>query len=168
MSAQHIFDHAPLGSLIRYSNKTPKPLARFINKVRAWEHENGVGRLIRKEPAVQRATWASPACITLPCGNYSSHGTVVLTVRHSHCVTSPLEFSVVGRPAPGSILVLKHWAGSVELLHVADDRAAAEFWLKTNHYSDAILEEVLDETPTAAPEAAREANDEVPGHRSGP
>jgi hypothetical protein len=68
MSAQHIFDHAPLGSLIRYSNKTPKPPARFVNKLWAWEHENGVGRLIRKEPAVQRATYASPACITLHCG----------------------------------------------------------------------------------------------------
>ena len=148
MSAQHIFDHASLGSLIRYSNRAPKPPARFVNKLRSWEHENGVGRLIRKEPTVQRATWASPACITLHCGNYSSHGTVVLTVRHSYCVTSPLEFSVVERPAPGSILVLQHWASSVELLHVAANRAAAESWLQNNRYSDAVLEEVLDETPS--------------------
>ena len=148
MSAQHIFDHAPLGSLIRYSNKTPKPPARFVNKLRVWEHENGVGRLIRKEPAVQRATYASLACISLHCGNYSSCGTVVLTVRHSHCVTSPLEFSVVERPAPGSILVLQSWAGSIELLHVAETRAAAETWLQNNRYSDAVLEEVLDETPS--------------------
>jgi len=146
MSAQHIFDHASLGSLIRYSNRAPKPPARFVNKLRAWEHENGVGRLIRKEPAVQRATWASPACITLHCGNYSSHGTVVLTVRHSHCVTSPLEFTVVEHPAPGSILVLKHWAGSVELLHLANNRVAAELWLQMNRYSDAVLEEVLDDS----------------------
>ena len=70
-----------------------------------------------------------------------------LTVRHSHCVTSPLEFAVVERPAPGSILVLTHWAGSVELLHVAADRTAAEYWLQSNRHTDAVLEEVPDETP---------------------
>ena len=144
MSAQHIFDHAPLGSLIRYSNGAPKPPTRFVNKVRTWERENGVGRLIRKEPAVHRATWNSPACITLHCGSYSSHGTVVLTVRHSHCVDSRLAFSLEDRPTAGSILVLQHWAESIELLHVAANRLAAESWLQTNPYSDAVLEEVSD------------------------
>ena len=148
MSAQHIFDYAPLGSFIRYSNGAPKPPTRFVNKVRTWERDNGVGRLIRKEPAVHRATWNSPAYITLHCGSYSSHGTVVLTVRHSHCVDSRLMFSLDERPAAGSILVLQHWAGSIELLHVAANRLAAESWLQNNRYSDAVLEEVLDVTPS--------------------
>lgn len=149
MSAQHIFDHAPLGSLIHYSYGSPKPPTRFVNKVRTWERENGVGRLIRKEPAVHRATWNSPACITLHCGSYSGHGTVVLTVRHSHCVDSRLAFSIEERRAAGSTLVLQTWAGSIELLHVAANRLAAESWLQTNHYSDAVLEEVSDGTSSS-------------------
>ena len=106
---------------------------------------------------MQRATWASPASITLHCGNYSSHGTVVLTVRQSHGVDSPMEFTLLERPVPGSILILNHWAGSVELLHLADNRAAAETWLQKNRYSDAILEEALDEAPSCQLDLGRVA-----------
>ena len=45
MSAQHIYDHAPLGSLIKYADGAPKPPARFTRKLRDWESRNGVGRL---------------------------------------------------------------------------------------------------------------------------
>jgi hypothetical protein len=72
----------------------------------------------------------------------------VLTVRQSHCVDSPMEFSVVEHPAPGSILVLQSRAGSVELLHVAANRTAAETWLQNNRYSDAVFEEVPLEATT--------------------
>ena len=51
MSAQHIYMSAPLGSIIRYSDGTPKPPARFKRKFAAWENNNGGGRLVRKTPS---------------------------------------------------------------------------------------------------------------------
>ena len=41
MSAQHIFDNTPLGSIIRYSDGSPKPPARFNKKLEQWESNNG-------------------------------------------------------------------------------------------------------------------------------
>jgi len=37
MSASTIFDTAPLGALIRYTDGSPKPPSRFIKKLAAWE-----------------------------------------------------------------------------------------------------------------------------------
>ena len=50
MSATTIIDTAPLGALIRYTDGSPKPPARFTKKLAAWERSNGVGRLVKKEP----------------------------------------------------------------------------------------------------------------------
>ena len=49
MSATTIIDQAPLGALIRYTDGSPKPPARFTKKLAAWERSNGVGRLVKKE-----------------------------------------------------------------------------------------------------------------------
>jgi hypothetical protein len=44
MSVKAIYDSAPLGALIRFSNGELRPPARFTRKVAAWERVNGVGR----------------------------------------------------------------------------------------------------------------------------
>ena len=36
MSAQLIYDHAPLGAIIRYSDSTPRPPKRHRRKLQAW------------------------------------------------------------------------------------------------------------------------------------
>jgi len=51
MSPHIIFDIAPLGALIRYSDGSPRPPGRFGKERAAWERRNGLGRLVRKEPA---------------------------------------------------------------------------------------------------------------------
>ncbi len=95
MRAQQIFDTAPLGSLIRFSNGEPRPPARFTRKLRAWENENGVGRLVEKRPAYIAATYRSAAGFTLHLGNYGSEGTIVLVVRRGYLVVSiPAGFLV--------------------------------------------------------------------------
>jgi hypothetical protein len=150
MSAQTIFDTAPLGSLISYSDGKPKPPARFVNKLRAWQRSNGIGRLIRRDAPIHWSTYASPAGITLHQGDFASGGVVVMTVHHTYLVTSDLAFAIVARPAPGSILVLHPWGGHVELLHLALDRSAAQAWLAKNHYSDAVLEEAPSDASAAS------------------
>ena len=69
MTASLIFD-APLGSLVAYSDNQPKPPARFTKKLAAWKSRNGVGRLIRKEPARERPTYTSPPSLTLHEGDF--------------------------------------------------------------------------------------------------
>ena len=83
MSAQHIYDHAPLGSLIKYADGAPKPPARFTRKLRDWESRNGVGRLVKKEPPRERPTYSSPAYFTLHEGNFGEGGMIIVTVMRT-------------------------------------------------------------------------------------
>jgi hypothetical protein len=142
MSAHIVYDSAPLGSVIRYSDGTPKPPVRFRKKLATWESRNSTGRLIRKEPPRERATYTSPACFTLHEGDFGQAGTVVLSIRRTYSVESDLRFEIVERPAIGMVRVLQDLGDSPELLHLASDREAAERWLAGNRYSRAWLEEV--------------------------
>ena len=72
MSATTILETAPLGALIRYTDSTTKPPARFTKKLAAWERSNGVGRLVKKEPPRPYPTWTAPASFTLASGRSSS------------------------------------------------------------------------------------------------
>ena len=49
MSPTTIIDTALFGALIRYTDRSPKPLARFTKKLAAWERSNGIGRLVKDE-----------------------------------------------------------------------------------------------------------------------
>ena len=142
MSAHIVHDSAPLGSVIRYFDGTPKPPARFRKKLSAWESCNGTGRLAKKEPPRERPTYSSPACFTLHEGDFGDCGVVVVSVRRTWSVESNLRFEIVERPAIGMVRVLQDLGDSLELLHLARDREAAERWLANNSYSRAYLEEV--------------------------
>jgi hypothetical protein len=142
MSAHIVYDAAPLGSMIRYSDCTPQPPARFRKKLSAWESRNGSGRLLKKEPPRSRATYSSPACFTLHEGDFGQGGVIVVSIRRTWSVESDLRFEIVERPAIGMIRVLQDLGDIPELLHLARDREAAERWLASNRYSRAYLEEV--------------------------
>ena len=142
MSAHILYDSAPLGSVIRYSDGTRETAGPFQKKLSAWESRNGAGRLVRKEPPRTRATYSSPACFTLHEGDFGQGGTIVVSVRRTYSVESDLRFEIVERPAIGMVRVLQDLGDSPELLHLARDREAAERWLASNPYSRAYLEEV--------------------------
>ena len=142
MSAQNIYDSAPLGALIRYSDGTPMPPARFNKKVAAWKRNNGVGRLVRKTPSFVMGRYTAPASLTLHEGNFASAGVIVLTVHRSFNLTGNVTFEVVSTPRPGTCRVLQPFGESVELIHLARDRAAAQAWLRENPEPHARLEEV--------------------------
>ncbi|MBN9078015.1 MAG: hypothetical protein J0H84_17545 [Rhizobiales bacterium] len=142
MSAHIIYDSAPLGSVIRFSDDAPKPPVRFSRKLAAWERRNSIGRLIRKEPPRERATYTSPAGFTLHEGDFGQAGTIVVSVRRTCTVESDLRFEIVERPAIGMVRILQDLGDSPELLHLARDREAAERWLACDRYSRAYLEEV--------------------------
>jgi hypothetical protein len=152
MSVKVIYDRAPLGALIRFSNGQPKPPARFTRKVAAWERVNGVGRLIRKSPPLISGACLSPATITLHEGDFASNGVVVLVVHRTHDLDSDLCFEVIGVPPPGSCRIVQPFGETVELIHLADDRTAAEAWLQAHRYAHARIERVgVDGEGEAAP-----------------
>ena len=142
MSASLIFDNAPLGALVAYSDGAPKPPARFTRKLAAWERRNGVGRLVRKQPGRERPTYSSPPCFTLREGDFSSGGIIIVRVMHTYGLDSDLQFRVVERPKVGQVRVVQNIGDDVELLHLADNREAAELWLAKAGYSRARLDEV--------------------------
>ena len=151
MSAQLIFDTAPLGSLIRFSNGEPRPPARFSRKLRAWNNDNGLGRLVERSPArTSGSGTVSPASFVLHLGNFDSQGIILVTIRRHYSLNSKLQFEVMEVPRAGMVRVLTHYADRDELRHLADDMAAAELWMAQNRYSDMRTEVVVDESLVCA------------------
>jgi hypothetical protein len=142
MTASLVFDIAPLGSLVAYANGEPKPPARFTKKLAAWERNNGVGRLVRKEPMRERPTYTSPPCFTLHEGNFGQGGIILVTIMRTYGIDSRLTFRVVERPQIGQVRVVQDIGDNVELLHLAESREAADLWLAKTRYSRARCEEI--------------------------
>lgn len=148
---------APLGALLRYSDGQPRPPVRFNKKLAAWERTNGVGRLIKKTPAVVRPTYSIPEGFTLHHGDFGSGGVIVMVVTMTYSVDSPLHFDIINQPAPGMVRVLTQWEGVDELRHLAPDMATAQSWLASHRYSNARFEVVGDEANPILPEIGRAA-----------
>lgn len=142
MSAQLIFDLVPLGSIVTYSDGSPRPPERHRKKLADWENRNSGGRLIRKQAQARVGNTTLPASITLHKGDYGSQGTIVLRVHQTFSVNSDLKFVVKERPAIGSFLVLDRPGEAAELVYLASHRADAEEWLSRHGYPNAVLREV--------------------------
>src|SRR5690606_25696680 len=98
MSASLIFDIAPLGSLVAYSDGAPRPPARFTRKLAASERRNGTRRLVRKEPARERPSYTSLPCFTLHEGAFDQNGIILVSVMRTYGIDSDLRFRVIERP----------------------------------------------------------------------
>ncbi len=142
MSAQLIYETAPLGAIIRYSDGTLRPPERHRRKLQAWERKNNTGRLVKKQAATFVGQTTIPVSFTLHEGDLGSKAVIVLRVFRTFSVESTLEFSVIERPAAGSILVLDRPGDAGELVHVARNRQAADEWLSRHGYPNAVLHEV--------------------------
>lgn len=151
MSAQFIYDTAPLGSLIRFTNGETRPPARFTRKVAAWNTENGMGRLVERMPERIRPTYRSPASFCLQLGNDGGQGIVVIVVRRHYSLDSNLQFEIVETPRPGMVRVLSRFDDHDELRFLAPDMAVAEEWMARHRYSDMHVEVVSDPDPVERP-----------------
>lgn len=136
MFAQDIFDLAPLGARIGFSDGSPRPPDRFRRKFSAWENANGVGRLTAKQPARLMGSYQSAAGFNLHVGDYGSHGVTIIVVIRCLSVTSRLDFEILDVPQPGMVRVVTVYQGAVELRHVASDMVSAQRWAENNRYSD--------------------------------
>ena len=134
-SAQQIFDTAPLGAMIRFSDNTPQPPARFTKKLEAWKIRNGVGRLTRKSPGTVSSIF------TLHLGDF--HG--VISMSRVYPVDTNLSFEVIEAPHPGMVRIVEKYGDIKEMLHLAENSEEAEQWLMKNHHhrNTAFIEVVI-------------------------
>ena len=151
MSAQSIYDRAPLGSLIRFSNGEPRPPARFNRKFKDWNNDNGLGRLVERAPGHVGSSSATAPTFTLHLGNYGSQGTILMVVRRVYTVNSRLHFEVADVPKPGMVRLLTPIGDHEELQHLAPDLAAAEAWMARHRYTNIRVEIVPDPDPVIWP-----------------
>lgn len=157
MSAQHIYDTAPLGSLIRYSNGEPRPPERFRRKLAAWNNDNGTGRLVERYSGQVSDNYRSPAHFMLHLATYGSQGVIVMTVRRAYSVESPLNFEIIDTPKPGQVRVLTTFRGKDELRHLAANMTSAQAWMRDNPYSGMRAETVTEADPAVLPSDLRRA-----------
>lgn len=142
MSAHLVFEHAPLGSIIQFTDGTPRPPERHRKKLQAWLERNNRGRLIRKRGETMTGYTEIPAEFTLHMQDIGSRSVIVMRILRSFSVTTDLSFSILERPAAGSILVLERPGSEAELVHVGANSQDAEEWLSRHGYPRAVLKEV--------------------------
>lgn len=148
MSAHTIFEHAPIGAIIAWSDGSPRPPERHRRKLDAWETNNSQGRLVRKQGAreVGRPDHAS---FTLHEADFGAGGVIAIRVHRTFAIGSRLRFTIVERPAVASVRVFDRAGDDAELVHLAPHRAAAERWLTEHGYPNAVLEDVTAEEAVA-------------------
>ena len=144
MTVQRIFDLAPIGSIVAWSDGTPRPPERNKKKLAGWRSNNARGRLIAKQGERRLGTVVIPAGFTLHETDLASGGVIVMKVFRTFTVTSSLCFEVVERPPFGFVRIFDRPGDGRELVHLAADRREAEVWLSRHGYPHAVLEEVSD------------------------
>ncbi len=150
MSASLIHDLVPIAAIVAWSDGSPRPPERFKKKLAVWKTRNGQGRLIRKEGPRDSGNYASPGYFTLHEGDIGGKGTIVVSIRRTFGLDSNLSFNVIEWPPVGSVRIFDRTGFAAELVHLAENRDAAEFWLKEHGYPNAVLEEVTADEVAAA------------------
>ncbi|ABS70177.1 conserved hypothetical protein (plasmid) [Xanthobacter versatilis] len=142
MSAHTIYDNAPIGALVAWSDGTPRPPERFTRKLSAWQTNNSRGRLIQKQGERGIGNVSLSASFTLHEADYCAGGVIAIRVHRTFSLDSKLDFTVLERPAIGSVRIFERAGAGAELIHLAAHRQAAEEWLSRHGYPRAVLEEV--------------------------
>ena len=141
MSA-HLAFIAPIGSIVAWSDGTPRPPERHRKKLSAWKTRNSSGRLIRKQEEPGPGNIMLPASFTLHEGDHGSGGVITIRVHRTFSLETSLMFTIVERPAIGSCRVFDRAGDNAELVHLAANRQAAEEWLSRYGYPSAVLQDV--------------------------
>ncbi|MFG1240480.1 hypothetical protein V5F63_25170 [Xanthobacter autotrophicus DSM 597] len=142
MSAHTIYGNAPIGALVAWSDGTPRPPERFTRKLSAWQTHNSKGRLIQKQGERGIGSVGLSASFTLHEADFGAGGVIAIRVHRTFSLDSKLDFTVLERPAIGSVRIFDRAGVGGELVHLAAHRQAAEEWLSRHGYPRAVLEEV--------------------------
>jgi hypothetical protein len=148
MSAQTIFEHAPIGAIIAWSDGSPRPPERHRRKLDTWTINNSRGRLIRKQGTRDAGLLDPHVSFTLHEADYGAGGVIAIRVHRTFAPGSRLRFTIVDRPAVGSVRVFDRTGVDAVLAHLAPHRAA-EQWLTEHGYPNAVLEDITAEEAVA-------------------
>lgn len=157
MSAHMIFEHAPVGAIVAWSDATPRPPEHHRRKLDAWKPSNSQGRLIRKQGDRDSGTLDAHASFTLHEADYGAGGVIAIRVHRTFLLGAGLSFAIVERPPVGAVRVFDRPGDRAELVHLAPHRAAAEQWLSEHGYPNAALEEVTADEAVAGAVEGRAA-----------
>jgi hypothetical protein len=141
MSA-HLAFLAPIGSILKWSDGTPRPPERHRKKLSKWKTNNSSGRLIRKQDERAADNVILPANVTLHEGDFGGDGVIKIRIHRTFSLETSLTFSVVERPCIESCRVFDRAGDYAELVHLATSREVAEEWLSRHGYPSAVLEGV--------------------------
>ncbi|MDQ0563029.1 hypothetical protein QO004_004838 [Rhizobium mesoamericanum] len=149
MSASLIFDLAPIGAIVAWSDGTPRPPERHRQKLAAWKTRNSQGQLIRKQDRRGHGTISLSPDFTLHEGDFGTGGVIAIRIHRTFSLDSTLTFKVLERPDVGAVRVFDRAGANAELVHLAASRQAAEEWLSRHGCPNAVFEEVTaDEVAT--------------------
>ncbi len=133
---------APIGSVLAWSDGTPRPPERHRKKLSAWRSRNSSGRLVSRQGEYRRGSMIIPAGFRLHEGDHGAGGVIAIRVYRSFSIESSLSFSIIEVPAVGSCCVFDRAGENAELVHLAASRQAAEEWLTRHGFPSAVLEDV--------------------------
>ena len=142
MSAQLIYDLAPLGSIVAWSDGTPRPPKYHCNLLSSWKCRNDLGQLVQKLGQTVVGDISLPPSISLLLFDYGQIGPATLRAVRPFWLPCDLKFTVIERPAIGTILVLDAPGEDAELIYTAPSRKKAQAWLRSHDHPDAVLQEV--------------------------
>lgn len=142
MSALMIFDLAPVGAVISWSDGNPRPSEDRAHTLAGWKRDNAVGQLVRKRSHTVMAQSRIPASFKVATDGIDDLGAIIGPDFRTFAVDSMLTFAVLERADIGSIRIFDGDAEDAELLHLAASRDHAEIWLRNCGFSKTRLSEV--------------------------
>lgn len=152
MTASLIYDRAPIGALISWTDGTPYPPKRNSYRHSEWLFHNNRGRLVGKEGKRGSGDPRMRPAIVILKGDFTEAGVVANSSLYTFYIDYPLRFTIVGRPPIGSVRVFDRPGRGAELVYLASNHAEAEHWTMVEgyRYPDAVLEEVTADEIAAA------------------
>ncbi|CAK7260925.1 MULTISPECIES: hypothetical protein [unclassified Shinella] len=141
MSFMTIYERAPIGALIAWTDGTRCPPKRTSTLHSEWLFHNNRGRLVKTQG--ERGSGDPGLCpaITILKGDF-----------YTFQIDYPLRFTIVERPPIGSVRVFDRPGHDAELVYLARSRVEAEHWamVEGDRYPDPVFEEVTADEVAAA------------------
>lgn len=142
MSGLMIFDRAPVGSIISWTDGKPRPPENQIRALAGWKRDNAEGMVVRKRSHSVMGQSLVPASIKVATDAIDDLGAVIGPDFRTFLIDSVLTFTVVELPQIGSFRIFDGSGADAELLHVASGRDHAEVWVKTSGFAVTVMVEV--------------------------
>ncbi|WP_439631776.1 hypothetical protein [Shinella sp.] len=116
MSFMTIYEHAPIGALVAWTDGTRRLPKRTFTLHSEWLFHNNRGRLVGKhgsgDPGMRPG-------ITILKGDFTEAGLVANSSLYTFHIDYPLRFTIVERPQIGSVRVFDRPGRDVELVYLA-------------------------------------------------